>query len=74
MKNKMSDLHNHLFEQLERLNDDDLKGEDLSQEIKRANAMSQIAMQIISNGNLVLKATIAASNAPGDIKLSLLTE
>lgn len=28
-KNKLEDLNNHLFEQLERLNDDDLSSEDI---------------------------------------------
>lgn len=56
MKNKMTDLNNHLFEQLERLNDDELTEQQLDQEIKRAKAMSNIAMNIINNGNLVLKA------------------
>ena len=74
MKNKMTDLHNHLFEQLERLNDDDLKGEELGQEIRRGNAMSQIAMQIIANGNLMLNAHKIADNANGEMKLPLLLE
>lgn len=56
MKNKLIDLHNHLFEELERLNDEDLKGAELEEEIQRADAISQIATQIIGTGNLALKA------------------
>ena len=56
MKNTLADLNNHLFEQLERLNDDDLKGEDLQVEMERAKAMTSIAQQIISNGSLALQA------------------
>lgn len=58
MKNKLIDLNNHLFEQLERLNDDELKGEKLAQEINRAKAMSNCAAQIINNANLALKAKV----------------
>ena len=56
MKNKAIDLHNILFEQLERINDTEIKGEDLLVEFKRADAMSKLSSQIIANGNLVQNA------------------
>ena len=56
MKNKLSDLNNHLFEQLERLNDDELMEESLEQEIARSKALTTVAQQIINNGNLMLNA------------------
>ena len=56
MKNTLGDLNNHLFAQLERLGDEDLKGDKLQEEITRAKAISDIATQVISNGSLVLKA------------------
>lgn len=56
MRNKLTDLNNHMFEQLERLNDDDLSSEELDKEIKRAKAMSGIASNIISNAALALEA------------------
>lgn len=61
MKNKMVDLNNHLFEQLERLNDEDLSGDRLKEEIERARAITGVASQIVANGQLVLKAAIAKS-------------
>ena len=57
MKNTLVDLNNHLFEQMERLNDDDLTIEQLEKEIKRTDAMKDIATQIISNASILLKAT-----------------
>ncbi|NWO08717.1 MAG: hypothetical protein HLX50_24340 [Alteromonadaceae bacterium] len=56
MKNKMMDLHNHLFAQLERLSDEDLKEEELSQELKRADAVSKVSMTIVKNAEVCLKA------------------
>lgn len=56
MKNTLGDLNNHLFAQLERLNDEDLKGDELKEELTRSEAVTSVAKQIISNGALVLKA------------------
>ena len=57
MKNKLTDLNNHLFEQLERLNDEDLTEENLSKEIGRAKAMTEIANSIVSNAKVILDAS-----------------
>ena len=58
MKNTLSDLNNHLFEQLERLNDEDLSDEDLDKELKRADRMTKIAAQIVKNGELAYKTMV----------------
>ena len=57
MKNRLSDLVDHLFSQCERLNDEALQGERLREEISRSGAMSVVARQIIDAGELALKAT-----------------
>lgn len=51
-QNKLTDLNNHLFEEMERLMDDDLSEEDMKKEIKRANAITSVSNQIISNMRL----------------------
>lgn len=56
MNNKLIDLNNHLFGQLERLNDEDLKDEELEQEISRAKAITNISQTIVNNAELMLKA------------------
>lgn len=55
MQNTLTDLNNHLFEALERLNDDDLDDAGLEKEIKRCDATVKIADVIIHNGELALK-------------------
>lgn len=56
MKNKLSDLNNHLFAQLERLGEEDLTAEQIAAEVKRADAIAGVADQIIRNADLQLKA------------------
>ena len=56
MKNTLSDLNNHLFAQMERLGEESLKGESLTEEINRAKAITSVASRIISNGALALRA------------------
>lgn len=42
MNNKLIDLNNHLFAEMERLGDEDLLGEDLDKEIERAKAITGV--------------------------------
>lgn len=62
MKNKITDLNNHLFSQLEKLLDEDLTDEELNREIKRANAVSGIAANIIESNAISLKAMTLFEN------------
>ena len=56
MKNTLGDLNNHLFAELERISDEDLKGDSLKEEIIRAKSVTEIATKIIDNANTVLEA------------------
>lgn len=73
-QNKLSDLNNHLFMALERLGDEDMTVEQLSQEIERSKAISNVAGKIIDNGRLVLDAqkTAAEFNGRRTVNLELL--
>ena len=69
MKNGLVDLHNHLFCQLERLGDEELKDDGLKEEINRAKAIQGVASQIISNANLMLRVHMSVDNSIKDMKL-----
>jgi hypothetical protein len=72
MKNKLTDLQNHLFEVIERLNDDSLKGDALNEEIKRALALNEIAKTAVSNGALMVKAVDTLYGLPVSDELPLI--
>ncbi len=56
MKNKLIDLNNHMFAQMERLCDEDLSGKELNKELARSKAVSNLAAQIINNAKVALDA------------------
>lgn len=56
MRNTLGDLNNHLFAELERLGDEELTGDDLDKEIRRASAIANVSKNIISNTNVILQA------------------
>lgn len=56
MKNKLTDLNNHLFMVLERLNDEDISQDQLEKEIIRANSVSRIAKSITESAELIFSA------------------
>lgn len=54
-RNTLADLNNHLFDQLERLMDDDVSPEQMEREIQRSKAVVPVAEAIIRNGELNFK-------------------
>lgn len=69
MRNRLSDLNNYLFEELERLNDDEeLQDETkLKRELDRSKAITNVSQQIISNANVILKAKIHCDQFGDDL-------
>lgn len=58
MNNKLTDLNDYLFEELERLNDDETLSSDeaFEKELKRSKAITGVAQNIINNASLLLDA------------------
>lgn len=74
MKNKLTDLNNHLFAQLERLGDEDLNEEQLQTELERTKAISSVAKNIVENGRLLLDAQVTVSDSIGPTNIPLLLQ
>ncbi|WP_419827691.1 hypothetical protein [Sphingomonas sp.] len=62
MKNKLADLNNHLFAQLERLSEEGLTAEQIEQESTRADAIVALSDQVLRNADLQLKAVTILAN------------
>ena len=56
MKNKLSDLNNHLFAQLERLADENMDPDAIEHEVKRTDAIVKVSDQVLRNADTTLKA------------------
>lgn len=60
MKNKISDLRDHMFAALERLGNEELTEEELKKEIERARAVSEVGKVIVESAKTeVLYAKLA---------------
>jgi len=62
MKNKLIDLNDHLFAQLERLGDEGLSGQKLGEEIERSKSICHVSKSIVNNARLALDAELARGN------------
>ena len=72
-RNKLLDLNNHLFECIERLNDDNVVGKDLNGEINRSKAVCEISSQIVSVHRLALDGAKLKLNNQGKVSDSFLS-
>ncbi len=69
MKNKLTDLNDILFAQLERLSDEGLKPEEIATEINRSRAVVDVADSIVENARLQLEAVRLVAEHKGMVKL-----
>lgn len=56
MRNRLTDLNNHLFAQIERLSEEGLSAEEIEREAKRGAAIVAAADQIIRVADINLRA------------------
>lgn len=68
MKNKITDLNNHLFACLERLNDEELSAEELDCEVKRSKTAAELASQIVKSYEVSLSAVKLADELGYSLK------
>ena len=61
-KNNLGAMNDILFDRLRRLNDPELKGDELEDELRKTDAIIDVSQSIVATGNLVLKAALASSD------------
>lgn len=61
-KNKLSDLNNHLFAQLERLGDESLTIEEVHKEVERGKTISILASTVIQSAKITIDAMHLVAN------------
>ena len=73
-RNTSLDLNNHLFEQLERLNDEGLTSGELEVEIERSKALTDVSKQIIENSKVALDAQKLKAEYTGQVTIPNMIE
>jgi hypothetical protein len=69
VKNRLTDLNDLLFAQLERLTDESLSSDQLAQEISRTTSVVQVADRIVDTAALQLQgAKLIAEHGSGMLK------
>lgn len=71
MKNRLTDLNDILFAQLERLTDESLSGDQIGQELQRTQSVVQIADRIVDTARLQLDAAKLIAGNGGDMRKQL---
>lgn len=71
MKNRLTDLNDILFTQLERLTDEDLSPKAIEQELKRTQSVVRVADRIVDNARLQLDAAKLIAANGGDTRKHL---
>ena len=71
MKNRLTDLNDILFAQLERLTDETLAPEAIEQEVKRTQSVVQVADRIVENARLQLDAAKLIADSGADMRKRL---
>lgn len=67
-KNKITDLHDHLFAQLERLNDETLNQEEQHLELQKAKAVASVANAVIQVARVEIDYIKATGAVPVESK------
>jgi hypothetical protein len=65
-KNRLSDLNDHLFAQIERLSDETMTAEQIETEVKRGAAIVGVADQILRHASLQVQAAKIMSDHGND--------
>lgn len=71
MKNRLTDLNDILFAQLERLTDETLSPEAVEQEVRRTLSVVQVADRIVDNARLQLDAAKLIADSGADMRKRL---
>jgi len=64
MKNRLVDMHNYFFAQLEKLADEDISGAELEREIYRAESMIGVGAVLLKGYDLAFKIAAARAALP----------